>query len=514
MNETPSSQSAPETPTGFFPWLRSLGIVRRTDDRWFAGVASGIAQRVGIDPLIIRGAFIVLAVIGGPGILLYIAAWLLLPDRAGKIHLEELFQGRATTAVTVVMIIVAVWIFGAIFGNLLWPNLAFWNWDAWGFLGLPRWVSITFTVLFWVGLTIVGAFVAHRLIMQHGTREAQRRATEAGQAPQQGQPAQPSQPARPSPEQAFFSAQPAPPTQAPASQGQYESHQSYEPQQPHSDQHPQQAGTAQDFSERMTNWSENFSEKATEWSNNVTDKANEWSTQYVEHHEHTNMGSGQRILTFAFAFLAAGVAALWFTLSGLNVAEGLATTAPGIFFAAVLAATVVFALSMVLAGARGKQSGSIGFFGFVGVITLIVTSVLPWGSILRLIGQNHAASESSTIVTILGETHLDLSDVNLKLDDTAFDITQGLGNVHITVPKHLSVELHLSSIAGQMSIEGTNDSVRRDGVFNVRVLTLNDDGGAPDITVTVRLLAGNIDIEEARGSALGFAPATTGALAR
>jgi len=44
-----------------------------------AGVAGGLGQCFHIDPLIFRVAFVVLAFVGGMGVLLYLALWLLMP---------------------------------------------------------------------------------------------------------------------------------------------------------------------------------------------------------------------------------------------------------------------------------------------------------------------------------------------------------------------------------------------------------------------------------------------------
>jgi phage shock protein PspC (stress-responsive transcriptional regulator) len=44
-----------------------------------AGVASGLAHYAGIDVLIVRIAFAVLTFLGGAGIPLYLACWLLMP---------------------------------------------------------------------------------------------------------------------------------------------------------------------------------------------------------------------------------------------------------------------------------------------------------------------------------------------------------------------------------------------------------------------------------------------------
>jgi phage shock protein PspC (stress-responsive transcriptional regulator) len=54
-------------------------IVRPTDHRLIAGVASGIADRLGVGPVWIRVAFVVLSFGAGAGLLLYLALWWLLP---------------------------------------------------------------------------------------------------------------------------------------------------------------------------------------------------------------------------------------------------------------------------------------------------------------------------------------------------------------------------------------------------------------------------------------------------
>jgi phage shock protein PspC (stress-responsive transcriptional regulator) len=78
---------------GMFETLRGFGVRRNTDDRWLAGVCSGVADRLGIDPLIVRGALIVLLFVGGIGGLAYLIAWALLPDQNGKILAEAALHG-------------------------------------------------------------------------------------------------------------------------------------------------------------------------------------------------------------------------------------------------------------------------------------------------------------------------------------------------------------------------------------------------------------------------------------
>jgi phage shock protein PspC (stress-responsive transcriptional regulator) len=113
-------------PQSFFDWVRSQGIYRGRD-RWVGGVASGIAQRLGVDPLIVRGIFIVLAIFAGVGVLLYGLAWALLPEPDGRIHVQEAAAGRWSGGMT-----------GALITTLIGlPGLGsgVWGWDRHGFGG-------------------------------------------------------------------------------------------------------------------------------------------------------------------------------------------------------------------------------------------------------------------------------------------------------------------------------------------------------------------------------------------
>ena len=53
---------------------------RTRDGRVLAGVCAGVARSVGIDPLVVRVLVVALTVAGGTGALLYVAAWLMLPE--------------------------------------------------------------------------------------------------------------------------------------------------------------------------------------------------------------------------------------------------------------------------------------------------------------------------------------------------------------------------------------------------------------------------------------------------
>ena len=58
-----------------------------------AGVAAGVARSLGLDPVIVRVAFLVLALAGGAGMPLYVAGWLLIPDEeSGESLAAQLIQ--------------------------------------------------------------------------------------------------------------------------------------------------------------------------------------------------------------------------------------------------------------------------------------------------------------------------------------------------------------------------------------------------------------------------------------
>ena len=62
-----------------------MTLYRPRDDRMIAGVCAGIARRFNIDPTVVRIAFIASLFLPGPQILIYLAAWLVMPDEAATV---------------------------------------------------------------------------------------------------------------------------------------------------------------------------------------------------------------------------------------------------------------------------------------------------------------------------------------------------------------------------------------------------------------------------------------------
>jgi phage shock protein C len=62
---------------------RAPHVLRRTrDDRVLAGVCGGLGRYLGIDPVLLRVAFVLLAVFGGSGVLLYLIGLVAIPSEA------------------------------------------------------------------------------------------------------------------------------------------------------------------------------------------------------------------------------------------------------------------------------------------------------------------------------------------------------------------------------------------------------------------------------------------------
>lgn len=62
------------------------GLYRSTRDRMLAGVCGGIAERYGIDAVIVRLAFLASLLIGGAGVLFYVAAAIVIPNPPAGPH--------------------------------------------------------------------------------------------------------------------------------------------------------------------------------------------------------------------------------------------------------------------------------------------------------------------------------------------------------------------------------------------------------------------------------------------
>ena len=65
--------------------MQTTKLLRRSNtDRIIAGVAGGLGSYTNVAPTIIRLGWIVFTLLGGAGIVAYLIAWAIIPDRDGR----------------------------------------------------------------------------------------------------------------------------------------------------------------------------------------------------------------------------------------------------------------------------------------------------------------------------------------------------------------------------------------------------------------------------------------------
>lgn len=69
-------------------------LYRKPEGRIVAGVCTGLADYLGVDVTIIRLVFAALTVFGGAGVLLYLIAWLVVPEEGEKGSIAEEFVSK------------------------------------------------------------------------------------------------------------------------------------------------------------------------------------------------------------------------------------------------------------------------------------------------------------------------------------------------------------------------------------------------------------------------------------
>jgi phage shock protein PspC (stress-responsive transcriptional regulator) len=95
-------------------------LVRDTRSAVLGGVAAGLGRYLGLDPILIRLGFIVLALTGGIGIVAYIIAWVIVPADDGSTEPAEEMRRAAESVPTwvqvVAVLLVALFLFGQLGG--------------------------------------------------------------------------------------------------------------------------------------------------------------------------------------------------------------------------------------------------------------------------------------------------------------------------------------------------------------------------------------------------------------
>ncbi len=431
---------ATETPNRFFAWMRSLGIQR--EPGWIGGVASGLATRLGIDPLIVRGIIVVVAVLGGPALLLYAAAWLLLPDTNDKIHLEQLIAGVFESAVAGIGVLVVLSLLPVTQG-FWFAGSAFWGEPFWGAaIGRALWTAVLIGLAVWFVVWI-----------------ARRASSAPASAPKTPSPTPPAATAPAADFTAWREQQAA----WRAENAEYRRHQGYE---------------------RAAAWKARNEQQSAE--NARLREA------YLEQRRATRSNPLFSILVIGLALFAGGATALWVGNGELEVTSTVA---------ALAVALAVLALGMLVNGLRGKRPGGAAAVAWLIVIPLAFVTVLPQNDHFQyanhspFVPSSNPGDDSQVFVAGGGGVELDLTHF---YDDTEGDdvttetvyLFVGSGRVTVQLPDDEYVQVDARVLNGAVRT-GKGTSVSRGGsaAYNAP-----GDDGARLLIVHIYALDGTVTI--------------------
>jgi phage shock protein PspC (stress-responsive transcriptional regulator) len=141
-------QAPTDQQDGFDPHrLRTIADMRRSrDDRMLAGVCSGAAKYLNIDPVVVRVVIAVLTFVGLSGLILYVAAWFFLPTETSVP--EEVDPSIAADWFNLDKNEEQVRIVGLV-GAAVLAALAIVGDNQWAWWGVP-WVLIPLAALYWI----------------------------------------------------------------------------------------------------------------------------------------------------------------------------------------------------------------------------------------------------------------------------------------------------------------------------------------------------------------------------
>ncbi|QIM15912.1 hypothetical protein G7067_04935 [Leucobacter insecticola] len=332
--------------------------------------------------------------------------------------------------------------------NLFTPSVFGWSTAPWGIFGFPAWLSTTIAWLVWIAIIVVAWIWLYRVARNRnrtGRAEAWQGAADTASAGST------------------------------------------------SDAWGEDSGNkanawGEDFGKKADAWGESFGKKADAWGENFGHRAEHWGTQYEQHHEARKLGAAHVLITFALALLAAGGAAIWAHSAGSPV-PGLAGTA----IASLVAALAVFALSLIVAGIRGRNTGWIGFLSACGVVTLLFTSVLPWGTQFQLFGTLSSGGQNAPgAVLLAGNTSLDLNSLDSEdiNDQENFTIWQFAGNSTVTLPETHPVVVDVRVLGGNIRESGATTS-RAAGPLLAKTFSNTAENNDSATRVTIYLVFGN-----------------------
>ncbi|MFF2271919.1 PspC domain-containing protein [Agromyces sp. NPDC058136] len=451
------SASTPDaTGPGFYPWLRRLGVPRRAG--WLGGVCAGVAARLGIDPIIVRGIVVVIALLGAPFVLVYAIAWLLLPDTEGEIHLERLTQGVVDPAIVGIAVMGVVGFIPLVQGGWL-------GWRWW-----PDWrisdpvfgIDLTLPIRIVWALVVIGAIIwfivwlAQRSSKDSPVGGAARMASAqaAGQGPTSGAAGAPGTAAAAAVASVPLAADPNLPAEPPV---------------------PAEGADAAEIAE-WRHQHQQWRHSHAEWKAGQTEAIRTARAQAAEE----TRAQAREFQTQAAAVRAArkaarprASAAAVFTALGLALVGGAAAAiwaladhelAGWAVPIALATATLVLAAGMFVAAVLRRRSGALATFTSLSLVAMLIavasSSVAPFGTLL-MPGSSIVLDASASYVQPVGDATVSLGYSPSGLQEVT--LTQGTGNTYLYIQPGQRIQADLTDagpvVISVISPDGTYSEV-------------------------------------------------------
>ncbi|MEV6800820.1 PspC domain-containing protein [Micromonospora rifamycinica] len=118
-DDAPRPPGAYPPPSGGAGFTSRYGLVRPRDGRYLAGVCAAIGRATNTDPVLWRVLLAVLGFFGGVGILVYVAAWLIIPGEGDSASPLESMLGRGRSSMSPITVIVLTILVAVSFGYIV-----------------------------------------------------------------------------------------------------------------------------------------------------------------------------------------------------------------------------------------------------------------------------------------------------------------------------------------------------------------------------------------------------------
>lgn len=436
----------------FFDWMRRLDVPRQPG--WIGGVCAGVAARLGIDAVIVRGIVVVIAVLGGPALLLYAAAWLLLPDSYNRIHLEEAIRGTFDKAIAGIGVMLLLSFLPIAQGITWWQtSITSDGWlvgpSIWGFLWTLAIIGSIVWFIVWLSNRAktgnqtstpgaASAVVARSTTSAHSASAEPSASGEAADTEPTDTAQTVATDAPPTPPGS------APPTGAPADELAAWKEQQAGWKREHAEWRARQAAGERELQQQ----------RLTEDRRARQELNAERRRVHIEQEQRTRSNPIYSLVAIGLAIIGGAATAIAIGGSDWNAKAAITGMAVSLG---------VLGLAIVVNGFRGKRSGGSGGVAFLVVIALFVTSFLNWAS-GPLNGDaiewapSHLQDSSPRRTVATGNVTLDLTgyfenySANGEYQNGKVDLYVGRGDVDVIMPADENSEVKAFSLNGSIDL--------------------------------------------------------------